>query len=84
MIHSTPYIKIFLLLARRGRFPSGIWLELSSCKSDPLEFIDKTSSSSQSKQQKNAGEKGPSILVSFLRSNFLSIGEQFTIRSVII
>ncbi|XP_065847210.1 uncharacterized protein [Euphorbia lathyris] len=66
MIHGTPYIKIFLWLVRRRRFPSGIWLEILSCKSDPLEFVcfDKMSSSSES-----------SIIVSLLHSNFLSIGQ---------
>jgi phosphatidylinositol glycan class Q protein len=78
MIHSTPYIKIFLWLMRRRRFPSGIWFEIASCQNDSLEFArhDKACSSSKKSYRNNdRGENRPSIMVSFLHSNFLSIGE---------
>lgn len=78
MIHSTPYIKIFLWLMRRRRFPSGIWFEIASCQNDSLEFArhDKVCSSSKKSYRNNdRGENRPSIIVSFLHSNFLSIGQ---------
>ncbi|KAJ6747560.1 N-ACETYLGLUCOSAMINYL TRANSFERASE COMPONENT FAMILY PROTEIN / GPI1 FAMILY PROTEIN [Salix koriyanagi] len=78
MIHSTPYIKIFLWLMRRRRFPSGIWFEIASCQNDSLEFAchDKVCSSSEkSYRNNNRGRDRSTIMVSVLRSNFLSIGE---------
>lgn len=71
IIHATPCIKIFLWLARRSRFPSGIWFEIVSCQSN---VIDSTSEN----LQLNQGEDKSSILVSCLQSNFLSIGETFS------
>ncbi|KAM3690971.1 hypothetical protein ACB094_09G160500 [Castanea mollissima] len=79
VIHATPYIKIFLWLARRRRFPSGIWFEIVSCRSNLIDDTaicspDKFDSSSENLHcNQNGGKSG--ILVSFLRSNFLSIGE---------
>ncbi|KAJ6380852.1 hypothetical protein OIU77_029699 [Salix suchowensis] len=78
MIHSTPYIKIFLWLMRRRRFPSGIWFEIASCQNDSLEFAchDKVCSSSEkSYRNNNRGRDRSTIMVSVLRSNFLSIGQ---------
>ncbi|KAF3957541.1 hypothetical protein CMV_017460 [Castanea mollissima] len=79
VIHATPYIKIFLWLARRRRFPSGIWFEIVSCRSNLIDDTaicspDKFDSSSENLHcNQNGGKSG--ILVSFLHSNFLSIGE---------
>ncbi|KAF9679583.1 hypothetical protein SADUNF_Sadunf06G0029900 [Salix dunnii] len=78
MIHSTPYIKIFLWLMRRRRFPSGIWFEIASCQNDSLEFAchDKVCSSSEKSYHNNdRGRNRSTIMVSFLHSNFLSIGQ---------
>ncbi|KAH8506648.1 hypothetical protein H0E87_013445 [Populus deltoides] len=78
MIHCTPYIKIFLWLMRRRRFPSGIWFEIASCQNDSLEFArhDKVCSSSKKSYRNNdRGKDRSSIMVSFLHSNFLSIGQ---------
>ena len=78
MIHSTPYIKIFLWLMRRRRFPSGIWFEIASCQNDSLEFAchDKVCSSSEKSYRNNdRGRNRSTIMVSFLHNNFLSIGE---------
>ena len=36
-IHATPYIKIFLWLAMRTGFPSGIWFEIVSCWSNLID-----------------------------------------------
>ena len=36
-IHATPYIKIFLWLAMRTGFPSGIWFEIVSCCSNLID-----------------------------------------------
>lgn len=79
VIHATPYIKIFLWLARRRRFPSGIWFEIVSCRSNLIGDTaicspDKFDSSSVNLHCNQNGGKS-SILVSFLHSNFLSIGE---------
>ena len=79
VIHATPYIKVFLWLARRRRFPSGIWFEIVSCRSNLIDDAvicspDKFDSSSDNLHcNQNGGKSG--ILVSFLHSNFLSIGE---------
>ncbi|XP_021637989.2 uncharacterized protein LOC110633619 isoform X2 [Hevea brasiliensis] len=77
VIHGTPYIKIFLRLARQRRFPSGIWFEIVSCNGGYQEFscLHEVSSSSENSRQKDAGEERSGILVSILHSNFLSIGQ---------
>ncbi|XP_059428829.1 uncharacterized protein LOC132162586 isoform X3 [Corylus avellana] len=79
VIHATPCIKIFLWLVRRRRFPSGIWFEIVSCRSNEIDSPgiccpDKVDSPSENLQWNSSGEKS-SILVSFIRSNFSSIGE---------
>ena len=79
VIHATPYIKIFLWLARRRRFPSGIWFEIVSCQHNLIDAPafcrpDIFDSPSENLHQNQNGEKS-TILVSFLHSNFLSIGE---------
>ncbi|KAF2308160.1 hypothetical protein GH714_036019 [Hevea brasiliensis] len=77
VIHGTPYIKIFLRLARQRRFPSGIWFEIVSCNGGYQEFscLHEVSSSSENSRQKDEGEESSGILVSILHSNFLSIGQ---------
>jgi phosphatidylinositol glycan class Q protein len=79
VIHATPCIKIFLWLVRRRRFPSGIWFEIVSRRSNEIDSPgiccpDKVDSPSENLQQNQSGEKS-SILVSFIHSNFSSIGE---------
>ncbi|KAJ1405475.1 N-acetylglucosaminyl transferase component [Sesbania bispinosa] len=80
VIHVTPYIKIFLWLVRRGRFPSGIWLEIFGCQSDhtvslSADFVDEMTSSKESVHLKDFNREKSSILVSVLHSNYLSIGK---------
>ncbi|KAJ1417639.1 N-acetylglucosaminyl transferase component [Sesbania bispinosa] len=80
VIHVTPYIKIFLWLVRRGRFPSGIWLEIFGCQSDhsvspSADFADEMTSSKESLHLKDFNREKSSILVSVLHSNYLSIGK---------
>lgn len=79
VIHATPCIKIFLWLVGRRRFPSGIWFEIVSCRSNGIDSPgacspDKVDLPSENLQQNQSGDKS-SILVSFIHSNFLSIGE---------
>lgn len=76
VIHATPYIKVFLWLVRPRRFPSGIWFEIKSVWSqgiDSCEDIDSPVSNMQSDQDITEGKS--SVVVSFLHSNFLSVGE---------
>ena len=79
VIHATPYIKIFLWLAMRKEFPSGILFEIVSCWSNLIDdpaicSPDKFDSPLENLHCNQNGEKS-SILVSFLHRNFLSIGE---------
>ena len=78
VIHATPYIKIFLWLAMRKGFPPGIWFEIVTCWSNLIDdpaicSLDKFDSPENLHCNQNGGKSG--ILVSFLHSNFLSIGE---------
>ncbi|KAK9922211.1 hypothetical protein M0R45_030688 [Rubus argutus] len=76
IIHATPYIKVFLWLVRPRRFPSGIWFEIKSVWSqgiDSCEDIDSPVSNMQSEQ--DITEEKSSVVVSFLHSNFLSVGQ---------
>lgn len=76
IIHATPYIKIFLWLVKPRRFPSGIWLEIISCRSNTSAFVHESGSLSEDSQQgNNITGSGSSVLVSFLHSNFLNIGQ---------
>ncbi|XP_012067075.1 uncharacterized protein LOC105630013 isoform X2 [Jatropha curcas] len=78
MIHGTPYAKIFLWLVSRRRFPSGIWFEIQSFRSGSSESVflgEVCSSSKYSEQEKDTCMKRSSLLVSFLHSNFLSLGQ---------
>ncbi|KAL3623736.1 hypothetical protein CASFOL_032552 [Castilleja foliolosa] len=76
-IHFTPFAKVFIWLKKRTRFPSGIWFEVSLCQHSetgalsgsnlfPKE-LQKTSHASSSSKS--------TILVSFLHSNYLNLGE---------
>ncbi|KAL6539784.1 hypothetical protein OROHE_011555 [Orobanche hederae] len=76
-IHSTPYAKLFLWLKRRARFPCGIWLELTSCRRSETEAVS-GSNVFRGELQKTAYASSNSectILVSFLHSNYLNLGE---------
>lgn len=81
IIHATPYIKIFLWLVRRRRFPSGIWFEIMTCKSDTpdsqeVACLGNLGPPSEGLQGDNfPNRKASTVLVSTLRSNLLSIGE---------
>lgn len=65
LIHATPYLKILLWLIRPKRFPSGIFFDIRSYGSN----------SKMTCQSVNTRESRSSILVSFLRSNSLSLRE---------
>ncbi|KAM5578003.1 N-acetylglucosaminyl-phosphatidylinositol biosynthetic protein gpi1 [Rosa sericea] len=76
VIHATPYIKVFLWLVRPRRFPSGIWFEIKSVWSqglDSCEDMDSPVANMQSKKDRT--EEKPSVVVSFLHSNFLTVGQ---------
>ncbi|XP_051148677.1 phosphatidylinositol N-acetylglucosaminyltransferase subunit GPI1-like [Andrographis paniculata] len=74
IIHSTPYAKILLWLGRRKRFPSGIWFEVISCISETGSRSGRNGILEEKKASAfNNGE--PTILVSFLHSNYLNLGE---------
>lgn len=81
IIHATPYIKIFLWLVRRRRFPSGIWFEIMTCKSDTpdsqeVACLRNLGPPSEGLQGDNfPNRKASTVLVSTLRSNLLSIGQ---------
>ncbi|PIN05511.1 N-acetylglucosaminyltransferase complex, subunit PIG-Q/GPI1 [Handroanthus impetiginosus] len=64
-IHSTPYAKVFIWLRRRKRFPSGIWFKFTLCRHSDTEAATAYASSSRES----------TILVSFLDSNYLNLGE---------
>ncbi|XP_051148341.1 uncharacterized protein LOC127263389 isoform X2 [Andrographis paniculata] len=72
IIHSTPYAKILLWLGRRKRFPSGIWFEVISCISETGSLTGRNGILEEKKASAfNNGE--PTILVSFLHSNYLNL-----------
>ncbi|CAL0310100.1 unnamed protein product [Lupinus luteus] len=80
IIHATPYIKIFLRLVRPGRFPSGLWFEISGCQSNntvspKAVFADKMTSSKEPLHLKDFDREKSGVLVSVLHSNYLSIGK---------
>lgn len=81
LIHATPYAKVFLWSVRKRRFPSGIWFEILSCEQTAINYSEIRSpartSSSSGKLPKTAdiSDSKFSVLVSFLHSNYLSLGE---------
>ncbi|KAH7853738.1 hypothetical protein Vadar_006116 [Vaccinium darrowii] len=81
MVHATPYIKILLWLVRPSRFPCGIWFEVISClgnADDPLGTggsSDAAKTSEKSWKRTDISRSRSRALVSFLRSNFLNIGQ---------
>ncbi|XAR68456.1 Phosphatidylinositol N-acetylglucosaminyltransferase [Bertholletia excelsa] len=81
IIHATPHIKILLWLVRPRRFPSGIWFEIVHSQTDAVQPSDVGCSSNACAPSENSwlgadmcGNQ-PSVLVCFLRSNFLNIGQ---------
>ncbi|KAL5546455.1 hypothetical protein UlMin_006142 [Ulmus minor] len=76
VIHATPYIKIFLWLVRPRRFPSGMWFEILSCQGDASEFSEDINSPFENfPRKRDTRKEKSSTMVSFLHSNFLSIGQ---------
>lgn len=81
IIHATPYSKIFLWLMSPRRFPSGTWLEIISSQSNAIDspeigcLNEIGSPSTGTQQRKDSSERRSSVLVSFLRSNLLNIGQ---------
>ncbi|CAI0379285.1 unnamed protein product [Linum tenue] len=72
MIHGTPYFEIFLWLLRWGRFPCGLWFEITPCN-DSQGFASPTEVDSRYKQGKDTMTS--SLIVSLLHNNYLSIGD---------
>ncbi|KAL0714643.1 hypothetical protein Bca4012_021622 [Brassica carinata] len=64
VIHATPYAEIVIWLFRRQRFPSGVWFEIEHYRKNILNSSDDASLANN-----------PVLMVSNLRSNFLSIGQ---------
>ncbi|XP_010427583.1 PREDICTED: uncharacterized protein LOC104712386 isoform X1 [Camelina sativa] len=83
VIHATPYAEIMIWLVRRERFPSGVWFELEHCGEHILESSSNNASEDRSStdsknllREHNIPEKkSSSLMVSNLRSNFLSLGQ---------
>ncbi|XP_024013026.1 phosphatidylinositol N-acetylglucosaminyltransferase subunit GPI1 isoform X2 [Eutrema salsugineum] len=81
IIHATPYAEIMMWLFRRKRFPSGVWFEIEHYGKNVLnssndDFEDRSNTASNSRREEhNIPEKKPFLMVSNLRSNFLSIGQ---------
>ncbi|KAL0337924.1 UNVERIFIED_CONTAM: Phosphatidylinositol N-acetylglucosaminyltransferase subunit Q [Sesamum calycinum] len=76
-IHSTPYAKVLLWLKRRNRFPSGIWFDVTLCQHSETGAVN-GSNSLPGKLRETAYASRSSkftILVSFLHSNYLNLGE---------
>ncbi|KAF4373623.1 hypothetical protein F8388_025317 [Cannabis sativa] len=76
VIHATPYVKVFLRLVQPRRFPSGIWFDIVSCQcdtSDPSERVDFSSENLQMK--KDITKEKTSYMISFLHSNFMTLGQ---------
>lgn len=70
VIHATPYVKIILWLVRPKRFPSGVWFEIISCQNSGNGLAPETSY-----HMKEKSETPSSVLVSYLHSNLLKIGQ---------
>ncbi|XP_022841968.1 N-acetylglucosaminyl-phosphatidylinositol biosynthetic protein gpi1-like [Olea europaea var. sylvestris] len=81
LIHATPYANVFLWSVRKKRFPSGIWFEILSCEQTAINYSEIRSpartSSPSGKLQKTTDTSGSksSVLVSFLHSNYLTLGK---------
>ncbi|VVB05967.1 unnamed protein product [Arabis nemorensis] len=81
VIHATPYAEIMIWLVRRKRFPSGVWFEIEYSGDNVLNslndgFEDRSSTVSKSLREEHViPEKKSSLMVSNLRSNFLSMGQ---------
>ncbi|XP_060967482.1 N-acetylglucosaminyl-phosphatidylinositol biosynthetic protein gpi1 isoform X2 [Cannabis sativa] len=76
VIHATPYVKVFLRLVQPRRFPSGIWFDIVSSQcdtSDPSERVDFSSENLQMK--KDITKEKTSSMISFLHSNFMTLGQ---------
>lgn len=79
IIHATPYTKILLWLVRSRRFPSGIWFDIVySQNASVASSVDGPSGiSSASKKRlvnQNIDAVKSGLLLSSLRSNFLTLG----------
>ncbi|XP_031371739.1 uncharacterized protein LOC116187227 isoform X2 [Punica granatum] len=84
VIHVTPYVKIFLWLVSPKRCPAGIWLQIESYKPGRIKsagvksFPEDGHSRLKSSLGKAEAEKSwdeANTLVSFLHSNFPTIGQ---------
>lgn len=67
VIHATPYAEVLIWLVRRKRFPCGVWFEMEHYREHILEDADSKSLLEE--------HDTPDLIVSNLRSNFLTLGE---------
>ncbi|XP_075491414.1 uncharacterized protein LOC142529690 isoform X1 [Primulina tabacum] len=75
IIHATPYSKIFIWLKTKKRFPSGIWFEVASCKCIESGAVNDGDKSTRKLHNTACAGGKSTILVLFLRSNYLNLGE---------
>ncbi|CAH2063872.1 unnamed protein product [Thlaspi arvense] len=82
VIHATPYAEIMIWFVRRKRFPCGVWFEIEHHGKKILgssngAFEDRSNNtvSISRLEEDQIPEKKPLLMVSNLRSNFLSIGQ---------
>ncbi|KAG9157452.1 hypothetical protein Leryth_010296 [Lithospermum erythrorhizon] len=75
VIHATPYNKILLWLLNKGRFPSGMWIEIISCScnhSPKVKSIGGVASSSHELKGSNDDTES-TTLVSSIHNNFQTL-----------
>ena len=80
IIHATPYTKILLWLVRSRRFPSGIWFDIVySQNASVASSVDGPSGISSACKKmlvnQNIDAVKSGLLLSSLRSNFLTLGK---------
>ncbi|CAA0829852.1 N-acetylglucosaminyl transferase component family protein / Gpi1 family protein [Striga hermonthica] len=76
-IHFTPYAKVFIWLRSKSRFPCGIWFETTACQHSEFRAVNGGNLSSEKLRKADyaSSSHGSSVLVSFLHSNYLNLGE---------
>ncbi|KAL9295284.1 putative phosphatidylinositol N-acetylglucosaminyltransferase [Arabidopsis thaliana] len=74
VIHATPYAEVMIWLVRRKRFPCGVWFEMEHCGEHILKSNDAFEDSKSLLEEHGTPEKN-SLMVSNLRSNFLTLGQ---------
>ncbi|GER57198.1 N-acetylglucosaminyl transferase component family protein [Striga asiatica] len=86
-IHFTPYAKVFIWLRSRSRFPCGIWFEITACQHSEFRAVNGGGNLSSEKLQKvdyASSSHGSSVLVSFLHSNYLNLGSEASLQTMLV